>query len=193
MHRSKGNMSKQSEAMIEKWKDIPGFEGVYQISNYGRVKATKRWDVNYRAFIDDEHILTPSDNGNGYLIVGLRKNTKKYSRYVHRLVAEAFVDNPLSKKVVNHKDYDKENNKADNLEWCTQKENIDYSSKRMCHQKGAKLPRSGYKYIKEVRTKKGARYEVSIRTKNHGVFYCKTDSLLLAVLNRDYYLKGVEY
>lgn len=177
--------------MAEIWKDIPGFEGLYQVSNYGRVKSIKKWDVSIRAFVDDEHILNPTDNGNGYKIVSLRKNTKRYSRYVHRLVAEAFVENEHNKKIVNHKDYNKENNNATNLEWCTQKENVEYSSHRMCHPRNAKLPRSGYKYIKKVTSKKGVRYEVNIKTKEHGIFYCKADSLLLAVLNRDHYLRGV--
>ena len=177
--------------MAEIWKDIPGFEGLYQVSNCGRVKATKKWNVNCRSFIDDERILKPTDNGHGYMIVGLRKNTKKHNRYVHRLVAQAFVDNPLNRKVVNHKDYDKGNNNADNLEWCTQKENVEYSTQRMCHPRNYKLPRSGYKYIKKVTSKKGVRYEVNIKTKEHGIFYCKADSLLLAVLKRDHYLRGV--
>lgn len=180
--------------MSEIWKDIKGYEGLYQISNQGRVKSLQEWNGNRHSasYRNRERILKPTDNGHGYLIVGLKKETKRKNHYIHRLVAEAFVENPKKNKYVNHLDYDKANNKADNLEWCSQKENVLYSKHRMEHQKNAKLPKSGYKYIKKSKVKEGCMYEVSIKT-HLGYFYYRSSALLLAILRRDKYLREVNY
>ena len=74
-------------------------------------------------------------------------NGKKCIKYIHRLVAKAFIENPFGKPEINHKDYDKYNNDAVNLEWCNRQENINYSISNMCHPKNSKPPASGYKYI----------------------------------------------
>lgn len=103
--------------MEELWKDIPGYEGLYQVSNLGRVKSPKG-------------IKTQSDNGRGYQKVQLYKNNKCKNEYVHRLVALAFVPNPNGLPQVNHKDEDKANNFADNLEWCDNDYNNMYGTKR---------------------------------------------------------------
>ena len=97
--------------MQELWKDIEGYAGLYMISNYGRVKNAER-------------LLKPSLSTNGYYKVRLRSNGKKKDYRVHRLVAMAFVPNCESKPFINHKDGNRLNNRADNLEWCTQKENV---------------------------------------------------------------------
>lgn len=77
--------------MKEKWKRIAGYEESYEISNFGRVKSlTFRNGTTYRL---KEKILSPTDNGKGYLIISLSKNTKRKNFYIHRLVAEAFLDN----------------------------------------------------------------------------------------------------
>ena len=99
----------------EKWKPIKGFPQYY-ISSFGRVWSDKQ----NRRFLN-----TPKD-GCGYCHARLYIGAKQYSRLVHRLVAEAFVDNPNGYKEVNHKDEDKNNNRADNLEWCTRTYNILY-------------------------------------------------------------------
>lgn len=98
--------------MIELWKDIEGYEGLYQVSNLGRVKSLKKGKI-----------LKQHDNGKGYMQVGLWKNNKGKCYYVHRLVSEAFVDNPENKPQINHKDKNKTNNCVYNLEWVTCKEN----------------------------------------------------------------------
>lgn len=113
--------------MKEVWKDIPGYEGMYQISNLGRVKSlgsTIREGWNLK-----EKILKLTKEPKGYLKVGLRKNGKIKTVRVHRLVAESFVANPENLPEVNHKDENKENNLADNLEWCTTKYNAGYGTK----------------------------------------------------------------
>ena len=102
--------------MIEIWKDIYGFEGLYQISNYGRVKG-----------LVTNKILKPNDNGNGYLYVMLTKNNKPYMKKVARLVAQHFLRNPKKLKEVNHIDKNKHNNIVSNLEWISRKDNVRYS------------------------------------------------------------------
>lgn len=104
----------------EIWKDILGYEGLYQVSNFGRVKSFK---------FGKERILKPGTNKYGYLIVILCKNGKVKHFYVHRLVAEAFIPNPHNYPCVNHKDECKTNNNVTNLEFCTYTYNNNYGTK----------------------------------------------------------------
>ena len=106
--------------MKEVWKDIKGYEGFYQISNFGNVRSLKKWSGIYKVYVDREKILKTTKFSNGYCFVSLK--SKKYT--VHRLVAEAFLENPNNYPIINHKDGNKQNNKIDNLEWCTYKHNI---------------------------------------------------------------------
>ena len=107
---------------MEIWRDIEGYEGLYQVSNLGKVKS-----LNYKC-TKKEKILKPFSNRDGYLRVKLCKEGKRRSYLVHRLVAQAFISNPEDKPQVNHKDEDKTNNKVENLEWVTSKENINYGT-----------------------------------------------------------------
>ena len=101
--------------MKEIWKDIKGYEGKYQISNLGKVKS----------LIGNSKILKPEIR-TGYYSVSLMKNKKKHYYRIHRLVAEAFIPNPNNLPMVNHKDEDKLNNIASNLEWCDNTYNSQY-------------------------------------------------------------------
>lgn len=118
--------------MIEKWKDIKGYEGLYQVSNLGNVKRLQHEDFRCRQGyrIMKERPLTPFLNHNGYLLVRLQKNNIPKTWRVHRLVALAFLENPFNYTDVNHKDEVKTNNSVDNLEWCTRKYNNNYGTKR---------------------------------------------------------------
>lgn len=108
--------------MKEVWKDIPGFEGLYQASNLGRVRSLDRnvFQLNRGTYpcvrFLKGKILKPLDNGNGYLYVHLGKGKKA----IHRLVLNTFSPNKKSNKLhVNHKDFNKYNNTLSNLEWVT--------------------------------------------------------------------------
>ena len=105
--------------MNEEWRDIDEYEGLYQISNLGRVKSLK---------FGKEKILKPEKDRYGYLLIGLYKKAGERKHYsVHRLVANAFIPNPNNLPEVNHIDEDKTNNRVSNLEWMTSKENTRYS------------------------------------------------------------------
>lgn len=109
--------------MIEEWKDIENYEGLYQISNLGRVKS-----LNYN-HTGKERLLKPGNNRCGYLYVNLWKNGKVKKMTVHRLVAQAFLENPTNLPEVNHIDENKENNKVENLEWCDRKYNMNHGTR----------------------------------------------------------------
>lgn len=112
--------------MDEVWKDIPGFENLYQISNYGKVKSlSRKCPSPYGFYFTKEKILKSSKNQKGYLTIKLnnKKTNYKHSFPIHRLVAIAFIPNPDNKPQVNHIDCNKTNNFVSNLEWCTNGEN----------------------------------------------------------------------
>lgn len=175
--------------MPEEWKDIKGYEGLYRISNFGNVESVER-EVNQGKYgktrIVGGVLLNPTDNGHGYLIVGLRNGQRRKNHYVHRLVAEHFIANESGLPCVNHKDYDTSNNSADNLEWCTQKQNIRHSAHRMRKpHKQWKQPSSGEKYI----YKKYGGYRLGIRGKIDKMFPTLED----AIRAREVILSGEEH
>lgn len=115
--------------MAEVWKDVVGYEGVYQISNKGRVKSLDRFCIfNGSRRIRRGNIMKPFDN-RGYLRVGLYKDSKQKKLFIHRLVAEAFIPRPAGKDFINHIDGDPKNNRIENLEWCTPRENTIHAYK----------------------------------------------------------------
>lgn len=116
---------------MEEWKDIKGYEGIYQVSSYGRVRSLDRI-VERKGkgdFFIKGRVLTQSDDTNGYMKVSLTKHDQKRTFKVHRLVAIHFLDNPNNLPCVNHKDENKLNNNVDNLEWCTKAYNNSYGTK----------------------------------------------------------------
>ena len=109
--------------MKEIWKPIAGYEGRYEISNMGNVASLKF------ARGENRRLLKQSKNTWGYSQVTLSKNKEKRNKVVHRLVAEAFIDNPNNLPQVNHIDENKSNNRADNLEWCDSEHNVNHGSR----------------------------------------------------------------
>lgn len=113
--------------MEELWKDIAGYEGLYQVSNQGRVRSLDRYVEcvdTYRHY--KGRIMKLDKRKNGYLQVNLKRQKLNKQFLIHRLVAQAFIPNPDSLPCVNHKDENKENNNVDNLEWCTEAYNNEY-------------------------------------------------------------------
>lgn len=111
---------------MEDWRAAVGFEGLYEVSNFGKVRHKNGLEIG------------GGINSYGYRAYSLFKDGKRYTGKGHRLVAEAFIPNPCGKRNVNHKDGDKDNNSADNLEWATHGENgkharqqlsVDYTEK----------------------------------------------------------------
>ncbi len=110
--------------MEEIWKDIEGYEGLYQVSNLGRVKSLERYQQNHSKLQKvEEKIKIIHIKSNGYQFVQLYKNNIMKNLHIHRLVAQAFIPNPDNKPQINHIDGNKLNNNVTNLEWCTNSEN----------------------------------------------------------------------
>lgn len=104
--------------MEEEWRPVKGYEGLYEVSNMGRVKSLHRSQI----IILKQHV-----DHSGYMHVCLNKDGTPNTKRVHRLVAIAFIQNPNNYEIVNHKDGNKKNNTVDNLEWCTQSYNIKHA------------------------------------------------------------------
>lgn len=127
---------------FEIWKDIYEYEGLYQISNYGRVKSVKRKVIrgNGREQLVKERLLKQAEKKNGYLYVVLYKEGKMKHYLVHQLVAKHFIPNPNNYKEVNHKNENKKLNVVWNLEWVSHKYNINYGT---CIERMAKTLTNG--------------------------------------------------
>lgn len=117
--------------MIEEWRSVVGYEGLYEVSSYGRVRSVDRYvkSKSESYWLRKGKMLSPAKDKNGYLKVNLSCNGKNNIIRVHRLVAQVFIENPDNLPEINHKDEDKTNNSVDNLEWCDRKYNNNYGTK----------------------------------------------------------------
>lgn len=113
----------------EIWKDIPNYEGLYQVSNFGRIKSLIKWNISKKKFEKNQLIRKTRINFKGYETIKLSKNGFDKNFQIHRLVAQAFIPNPNNLPQINHKDENKLNNNVNNLEWCTNKYNSNYGTR----------------------------------------------------------------
>lgn len=116
--------------MEEIFKDVVNYEGIYQISNFGNIKTLKRNIYNKLGklhYIQPEKLLKPTVFKNGYKYISMHKNKKVKVKTIHSLVAEAFIYNIHNKRTINHIDGNKLNNHISNLEWATDKENLEHN------------------------------------------------------------------
>ena len=111
----------------EVWRDVKSFEGLYEVSNKGNVRSVDR--INHIGRRYSGRTLRPGYSANGYLQVQLCENGIRKNKYIHRLVAEAFIPNPNNFPEVNHMDEVKDNNDVRNLEWCTSEYNNNYGTR----------------------------------------------------------------
>lgn len=132
--------------MPEEWRDIPGYEGLYAVSNKGSVKSLSKIKTSYgnRTFVTKDKVLKSFEDKKGYLMVKLYKEGTKATRKVHRLVASAFIEKVPGKEQINHIDGNKQNNTVGNLEWADNSDNQLHSFRVLGKQatwKGKKLPK----------------------------------------------------
>jgi len=113
--------------LLEEWKDIDGYTGLYQISTFGRIKSFRQ---SSRCKSNNGYIMNPGKDNIGYATCILNNNGIRKAYKVHRLVALTFIPNPYNYTDVNHKDENKLNNRIDNLEWMSHKDNMNYGTLR---------------------------------------------------------------
>ena len=160
--------------MEEQWMPVKGYEGLYEVSNTGKVRSLK----NSRHNVRKEPLLKKQRLGSwGYPVVALCKEGKSIEVLVHRIVAEAFIPNPNGYEVVNHKDEVKTNNLVENLEWCTQKYNNNYGTAKQRgvetrKKNGTTSSSKGEQYIKQKLEEKFYIVEHNYKQDPRYPFYC---------------------
>lgn len=125
------NINATESRVIELWKPIEGYEGLYEISNYGEVKSLDKWvdiGMGRKQFLKGK-IRPSAVSSNGYRMITLTKNKRPTTYCIHALVATNFISNPLKKPIVNHRNASKIDNYIENLEWATYSENIKHAYK----------------------------------------------------------------
>jgi DNA invertase Pin-like site-specific DNA recombinase len=168
--------------MDETWRDILGYEGLYQISDLGNVRSLDRKKRNGKDgkgfYILKGRVLTLVNSKKGYKVVTLYKDGKQKVKEVHRLIAEAFIPNEENKPQVNHINGDKTDNSLNNLEWVTVSENIQHAFdnglvniKNISGEKNSqsKLKYDDVKYIRRVFIKRDRVYGASALARKYGV------------------------
>lgn len=158
------------------------------VSNKGRIKSCERKAKTWRGTrtIREKVMSTNATNGHGYYYVTFTRNGKRKNEYVHRLVAEAFIPNPMNLPCVNHKNYDTSNNEAENLEWVTQEENVRYSRLRMRKERAShRQSGTGEKYIYVRSYSNRTRYRVCIRRDGYDAVEKQFSTLSDAIAFRD--------
>lgn len=165
--------------MEEIWKDVVGYEGLYQVSNLGRVRSVDRTIEDKFGRIKRKRLfkgklLRLNLCKNGYIIAVLWRNQRTKSCYVHRLVAMAFIPNHENKPEIDHIDGDRSNNRSNNLRWCTRKENLNFplaQKRRYDSHKGKfvgeKNPNFGkkrsFEFVENMRKRNSLKYSKPVK------------------------------
>jgi hypothetical protein len=148
--------------MKEMWKDVPEYEGLYQVSNLGKVKSLDRYiETPIKKYLLKSRVLKPGKNIQGHFYVNLYKNKKPKSRTIHQLVAICFLDHVACgyKFIVDHIDNDKNNNHVDNLQVTTQRYNLSKDKKNTTSQyTGVTWHKSHKKWMASIRIGKSRKY-----------------------------------
>lgn len=142
--------------MEEIWKDVNEYEGLYQVSNLGRIKSLEGKKIVFLKHLSKEKILIVKKNRCGYLYVGLSKDLKRKSYTIHRLIAKAFIQNPDNKLTVNHINGIKTDNRVENLEWNTSTENVYHKNNilgKHCRGENSGMSKLTEKDVLEIRSK----------------------------------------
>lgn len=161
--------------MAEIFRDISGYEGLYQVSNFGNVKRLEyqRYNKMTKTYSKyKEHNLKLLLNNNGYKIVNLCKNGITKLTLVHRLVAQAFIKNTNNYNCINHIDGNKTNNNIENLEWCTYKENIQHAYRTGLNKKSKEVNQYSLngEYLSTYKSTYKASYATGINQSN--IYMC---------------------
>lgn len=180
------------EEIQEIWKDIKDYEGLYQVSNLGRIRSLDKMVWNGQSYWEMKgKILIPGKDKDGYLQIGLYKNKKRKGFKIHRLVSEYFIENEENKPEVNHKDGNKQNNNANNLEWVTSSENSThaYNIGLLKVKKGKENPLFG-KYKGELNPMYG---KIGEKNKNSIKVKCITTQKEYGSIRQAATLTGLDY
>ena len=175
---------------MEIWKDIKNYKGIYQVSNLGRIRSLKRTiRGNNNPYIKNGRVLK-TWNFNGYLCANLCLNGANNKVKVHRIVAEAFIENPENKKEVNHINGIRTDNRVENLEWCSHKENIQHAFRTGLRKTGtnatnSKLSAKDIKFILENIQLRSHKFGARAMGRKFNVSY----STILQILNCRTYMQ----
>jgi hypothetical protein len=160
--------------MTEVWKPVNGYEGLYEVSNYGKVKALRKFSGT--CFRDERILSMNRITKDGYIHVALTKNGKVLDTRLHKVVAENFVENPDKKETVNHIDGNKLNNRADNLEWADRREQLDHAYRlklkkpaRGQNNTQSKLTEEDVRYIRKHYKRQSTEFGTVALSKKFGV------------------------
>jgi hypothetical protein len=187
-------MEKNIKDYLEEWADIMGYEGLYQVSCYGRIKSLpKIRNGRGSKYLTNEKILNPTKSGRGYLsFIAYKESVKPKRFFVHVLVGKCFILNPKNKPEINHIDGNKLNNSKDNLEWVTSKENINHAfnlglnkkvkqndpkrSKQVMQLTDSWMPIAEYPSVKQVERSMGFKspnifYAIKNKTISYGYYW----------------------
>lgn len=157
------------------WKPVNGYENLYDVSSDGRIRRIASWDNKNNGYREATGELKLEKSKNGYIRVKLSKDGKRQRYLVHRIVAQAFIENPNNYPQINHKDCNKANNSVDNLEWVTRSQNIQHAFKNglyaLTEKQREARRNNGLKFVKNLNGAQFSKKSVLVKYPNKIVKY----------------------